>query len=265
LHLDGVDVFGAFVTVKQKAWLSSTELRLFNILYRDSRPSTDASLGDRLLIDAVGGSLVGFYPAGSGAVDLMLWSAFEFGDFGASNQAAAAFIAEGGYVWQEVKSAPWIRFGIAYSSGDDDPFDGDHNTFFNMVPTNHKWYGAQDFNAFQNLTNFYGQFRLQPHPQVGLNLEGHSFWLSESADAWYGGSGPANNLGFGYVARRPLGGFRGQKDIGTEVDLIVNWRVDKRVGLQFGVSYFRGGDVAKAVLPVKDDSTWAYFQLVVTP
>src|SRR3990172_6678724 len=119
------------------------------------------------------------------------------------------------------KSLPGSAGGVAYASGDGDPGDQDHGTFFNMVPTNHKFYGDQDLSALQNLTNVYVQLRLQPHRRLALSFEVHLFRLSDAADAWYGGSGAANNQGFGYVARFP--GGRTRRDIGTEWDLILTW------------------------------------------
>lgn len=263
-QLDGVDVIGVVFTSKRSAWVRSSEIRLFNFLYRDSRPSTEASLGERLLIDAIGASLVGLYPSGPGAFDLMLWSAYQFGAYGTKAHAAAAFIAEAGYSWPGAKGSPWLRAGIARAAGDDDPADDHHRTFFNMAPTNHKFYGFQDLNAFQNLINVYGQLRLQPHAKLGLDLQAHLFRLSDRADAWYGGSGPANNGALGYVARWPESQRQLAADVGTELDFTASWRVQPNLGLQFGVSRFSGGDLARALFPVKDSSTWLYFQVVLT-
>jgi hypothetical protein len=81
-HLDGVDVFGFEYTSKQDRWLRSSEINVFNHLYRDSRPLAESNLGKRLLVNSIGTSLVGIYSTGPGAVDLMLWLAYQFGDYG---------------------------------------------------------------------------------------------------------------------------------------------------------------------------------------
>lgn len=263
-HLDGVDIYGAVFTAKRDWWLPQSEVRMMSIAQRDTRPSTERSLGDRLLIEAVGASLVGVYPQGPGAVDLMLWLAYEFGDYGAQSHSAAAFIAEGGYGWPKVKWAPWLRGGIAYASGDDDAADRDHGTFFNMVPTNHKFYGYQDVVAFQNLTNVYGELRLQPHPKVRLALEGQLLRLSDTRDAWYAGSGAANNAAFGYTATRLPGQPALPADVGTEVDLQGSWAVHHRVALELGLSRFHGGEAAELLYPVQSSFTWFYFQAVLS-
>jgi hypothetical protein len=262
-RLEGVDVYSFVLTSKRGAWLPGGEVRLFNIAYRDARSSTRTSLGDRLLIDGLGGSLVEIYPAGPGELDILAWVTYEFGHFGVMSHHAMAVIGEGGYAWPKAPFAPWVRGGLAYASGDGDPGDQDHETFFNMVPTNHKFYGDQDLSALQNLTNVYGQLRLQPHPRLVLNFEGHFFRLSDGADAWYGGSGPANNQEFGYVARLPHGG--GQTSIGTEWDFTLTWMPRAILGVQVGASHFEGGEVAQALFPIKDSTTWLHLQAVWTP
>jgi len=261
-QLDGVDVYGAVFTAKRGWWLPESEVRVISILERDARPSTKASLGDRLLIDALGASLVGLYPRGHGAVDLMLWAAYERGDYGAQSHSAAAFIAEGGYGWVAAAWAPWLRGGIAYASGDGNPADGRHGTFFNMVPTNHKFYGYQDVVAFQNLTDTYGELRLAPHPKVRLGLEAQLLRLANTRDAWYGGSGAANNTAFGYTTTRLSGERELPADIGVEVDFLSSWAVHRRVALELGLSRFQGGDAAELLYPVRSSFTWFYFQAV---
>ncbi len=261
-HLDGVDVFGFEYTSKQDRWLRSSEINVFNHLYRDSRPLTESNLGQRLLVNSIGTSLVGIYPTGPGAVDLMLWLAYQFGDYGNQSHSALGFIAEAGYGWTQVKGAPWLRAGIARSSGDGNPGDDKHGTFFNKVPTNHKWYGYQDLSAFQNLTNFYGQFRVSPYSGVGLTFDAHLFRLTETADAWYAGSGPPNNNVFGYAARRPSDGSDLDSDIGWELDFTTSWNAHPRASFQFGASYFGGSDAARTMFPVKSNFTWAYVQAV---
>jgi hypothetical protein len=245
--------------VKKGAWLPSTELRFFNLLYRDSRPSTRTGLGDRLLIDTLGASLVGIYPRGRGSIDLMLWGTYQTGDFGRQDHRATAAVAEVGYGWPHAWMARWVRLGYAAAGGDRDPADSRHGTFFNLVPTNHKFYGLQDLNAFQNLHNAYVQLRFEPSRQVRLEVEGHLFRLGRDTDSWYGGSGPANNAAFGYEARGEPARGRLPSAIGAELDLTATWTPVKRLSLDSGFSYFHRGRLAKVLFPVEKRFTWFYF------
>ena len=63
------------------------------------------------------------------------------------------------------------------ASGDGDPADGDHHTFFNVLPSNHPYYGFADQLAFQNLIDAFLQLRLAPDPRLALNLFVHWFRL----------------------------------------------------------------------------------------
>jgi hypothetical protein len=263
-QLDGVDVAGGVVTVKRNALIPKSELRLYNIYYRDGRPSTRGALGGSLRVDAVGASLVGVYDLGSGVADLVLWSAYELGSYGRLDHRAAAWVAEGGYGWPGRRFAPWIRGGFARASGDRNPEDGVHRTFFNMAPTNHKFYGTADLVAFQNLANYYGEIRLEPHRKLKLGVEAHLFRLSEPADAWYQGSGPANNDTFGYVALRPGASGARSGEVGAEIDLTAVLAAHQKLALELGVSRFQGGALARRIFPVRDDFTWVYFQAVVS-
>jgi len=258
-HLDGVDVGGVVFTAKRSTWFRQSEIRLFDVLYRDDRPSTRASLGEGLFVQAIGGSFIGIYGFGPGSADLFVWLALETGNYGRRDHAASAFIAEWGYGWPRVKTAPWIRLGIATAGGDEDPTDGEHGTFFNMVPTNHKYYGYQDLVAFQNLTNAYFQIRWEPVAAVRLLVEGHVFRLRSADDPWYSGSGAANNGGFGYEARGALSERPLPKRIGSELDVVVTWIPRPTVAFDVGYSHFRRGDLARRLYPFESGSSWLYF------
>jgi hypothetical protein len=62
-------------------------------------------------------------------------------------------------------------------------------TAFNLLPTNHLYYGLADQAAFQNLIKPFVQLRLAPHPKVSLNLFAHWLELAKRNDARYTGSG----------------------------------------------------------------------------
>jgi hypothetical protein len=263
-QLDGVDIASAVFTAKRGWWLPQSEVRLSSLLFRDRRPSTERLLGDRLLIETVGVSLVGLYPTGPGALDLMLWLAYQFGDYGAQSHSAGALVAEAGYGWPRARGSPWLRGGIAHAAGDSDPTDARHRTFFNLVPTNHKFYGYQDVVAFQNLTNAYAELRLRPHARIQVTLEGHLFRLSERRDAWYSGSGPPNNSTFGYAAARVPGQAELPAELGEEIDFQASWSLHRRLSLDFGLSRFQGGAAAELLYRVRSSFNWFYFQAVLS-
>src|SRR5260370_10106076 len=74
------------------------------------------------------------------------------------------------------------RLGLEYShgSGDSNPNDDKHETFENLFPTNHKFYGYMDFFSLQNIHDFRGIFQIKPHPRLSLAIECHGFSLADT-------------------------------------------------------------------------------------
>ncbi len=258
--LDDVVVLGGAFTLKKDVLLPNTQLQIFNYYYFDDRAPARNLAGGNLNINTTGMSMAGAYRAGPGELDAMLWFAFQLGDFGARDQRAFAFIAEGGYQFTETPWSPWIRAGLAYASGDGNPDDSDSGTFFNMVPTNHKWYGYADASAFSNLIDIYTQLFLKPHNRVNFNLAGHLFWLASDDEVWMGGSGPFNDAAFGYQFRNPQEGNDIESFLGGEIDITLSLKALNHLDFQIGYSHFFGGGGVEAVYNGEDQLDWFYAQ-----
>jgi hypothetical protein len=204
--------------------------------------------------------VIGIYPAGPGNFDALLWGAGQAGNFNGRDHLAGALVAEAGYQFTEVYSKPWLRTGVNVASGGG--ASGDHNTFHNMLPTNHLYYGFADALAFQNLVDVFAQLQFKPHERVAVNLMFHQFWLANDNDAQYFGTGAFNQTGnFGYGGR-PSGG---DTKFGKELDVIVNVNLCTGVSLQGGYAHIWGDDVVDNLVAAgtfaDDELDWAYLQL----
>ncbi len=270
-ELEDVDIFGGTLTLKEDFLIDHTVTRIYGIYCRDDRDVAESVTGGALDIPAVGASWAGAYPGiGPGTVDTMVWGCYQWGDWGTSSHSAYAVIAELGYKLPDVLLQPWLRLGVAHASGDDDPATGTHKSFFNMSPTNHKFYGYMDTTALSNLINLYPQLLLKPAEKIMVQADGHLFWLHDASDSWYAGSGPTRNdvLGFsggfnassGTTAR--LTGGKGF--IGGELDLTARYDASKHVGFEATYGHFFGAAGAKAVFPENGDADWLSIQTVVT-
>ena len=98
------------------------------------------------------------------------------------NQLAYATHIEGGYTFTAQDLKPRLALGFDYASGDDDPSDQEHNTFVNLYPTNHKFYGAMDFLAWQNLIDPYLKASIAPAKGLSVALTYNAFWLATTRD-----------------------------------------------------------------------------------
>jgi len=228
---------GAEWTVKRGTWLENTELGAFAIAYQDTREPRDGGLAHPISLVTLGGSALGVYPLAVGRLDVLLWAAGQLGTYDRLDQGAWAVFLEAGYQLPDVPLQPWLRAGVNVGSGDSNPTDGDHQTFFNILPTNHIYYGFADQLAFQNLLNPFVQLRLTPHPMVTLSGWVHWFRLARDDDARYAGTGAYSfkNLGF---SAQPSRGF---SHVGREYDLVLNLAPHRAVTFELGWSWFEGG------------------------
>ena len=252
--LSELSVWGISGTNRYDGWIPSAEARLFFYQYDDERPGAITAAGAPIDIQTVGGHFL----FGNDTGDLMIWLALQTGDWGARDHEAYAAVVEAGTVFTDWTWKPNARVGIATASGGS---GSDHETFFNMMPTNHKWYGAMDFSAFQNLQDIYLITSATPRSGWGVTGEIHAFFLEDESDAWYGGSGPFNEGALGYAARRPAGGFT-HSTLGYELDLTVKAPLPYGLGGLFGVSHFVAGDAGDQILADEGNGTWLFAQVV---
>ena len=230
---------GVSWTAKRGTWLDNTEIRSFFLGYSDQRAAYPPGDGNGLEIYTLGFSAIGIYPMGAGNADLLIWTAVQFGDYGVLDHLAAAGVVEAGYQFTDVPTKPWLRAGINIASGDGDASDGDHGTFFNMLPTNHLYYGFADRLAFQNLMDLFAQLKLKPHERVGVDISVHHFRLVNDDDAKYFGTGAfTRGANFGIGANAPTG----DNSFGTEIDAVVSVSLCPGMSLAGGYSRMWGHD-----------------------
>jgi hypothetical protein len=194
----------------------------------------------------------------------------QFGDYFepslARRLAHEAFAAHagGGYTWARAKTAPRAGLEYNFASGDRNPADGKHETFENLFPTNHKFYGYMDFVSWQNLHNVRFTTSLKPAKVLTVSLDYHLFWLADTHDSFYAVSGArrgglAPTPGNGYGLNPGYGSFAG-----SELDLIATCNVKRFAAVQAGYGHFFRGDYVKQSLAAvgSRDADWFYAQAV---
>ena len=219
-------------------------------------------------------------PGEVGNWDYSLESAYQFGNFqdrrlGLSaprlTQDAWMMVLQGGYTFNDAWGTPRLGLEYSYASGDSNVHDKTHGTFENLFPTNHKFYGYMDFISLQNIHDLRGEFTIKPHPRVSLALEGHGFWLADTHDNFYnvggaprGGATLGANVGNGngYGVNPSYSNF-----VGTEMDVIAGFAVNKFTQLEAGYGHFFAGDYINQSLAASSrgsrDANFFYLQLSV--
>jgi len=182
--------------------------------------------------------------------------AFQTGEVRGLDLTAFAAHVGAGYTFD----ASWLpRLGVAYSfgSGDGDPADQDIETFQNLFPTNHKFYGQMDTFSWQNMQDLELSVKAQPLKTVSLKAEFHAFWLATTDDAWYRANGVTQVRPLNAAARNADG------HAGSEVDLIATWNVNKYLQVEGGYSHFFAGDYLSDT-GASEDADFGYIQAKLT-
>ncbi len=137
-----------------------------------------------------------------------------------------------GYQWQDLAWKP--RFGLEYSyaSGDSNPNDREVNTFQNLFPTNHRFYGYMDVFSWRNVSNPEVRFSVEPAKSLTASLDYQWFWLADTNDAWY----RSNQT----TMVRPITPGA-DSYAGSELDLVLTWKATEHLEVQGGYCHFFAG------------------------
>jgi hypothetical protein len=262
--LDELDVdfyYGAFT----KAFANKTtqnEARLFALHYHDGRrvlKTDNRSLsarqndGENIRLTTIGGHYLNATKAAGGTLDVLLWGVGQFGSWGNLDHRAGAIAAEIGYQFP-VKMKAWLRGGYFRSTGDNNPNDAKHKTFFQVLPTP-RIYARFPFYNLMNNEDLFAQLRLKPQARLLVRADVRQLRLSSDKDLWYVGGGAFQKNSFGYVGR-PSGGKKG---LGTLFDLSLDYNLAARTALTFYVGGIRGGQVQAGIYPQGGKHPAAHF------
>jgi Alginate export len=178
--------------------------------------------------------------------------AFQAGQVSNLDLTAFAAYIGGGYNFD----SPWTpRLFLEYNfaSGDHNATDGNIETFQNLFPSNHKFYGYMDLFSWQNLQNVLASFRVKPTKQTSIQLDYNAFWLANTNDAWYRANGTTRV--------RPI--TPGAPNyVGSEIDLTGTYQPFKFLGFQLGYSHFISGAYVHATGP-DSNANFGYVQALV--
>ncbi len=225
-----------------------TQVQGFGWQYRDRRSVTQrpdnsgrtAPSGVDIDVTTAGAVVLGAYPTGPGEADLLAWGVAQTGNWYGDDHRAFALALETGYQWPRAPWRPWLRAGFFHASGDDDPADDSHGTFFPMLPTVRRFSQTTAYSTM-NLRDVFVQIQARPRPALGLRLDLRRVDLASAADLWYAGSGATLARGpvFGYAGRRSNGSTR----LGTSVEASADYAITPRVSVNAFVGHLRGGPV----------------------
>lgn len=264
-QISDIYTLGASVTLPDSEWLPRSTGRAFWFAYNDGRDIValdnrpvrvrEADRGLPIDVHTLGTNWIHVEDAGPGRIDFLGWGAYQLGAWQSLQHTAWAYTLEAGYQLPELWSAPWIRTGITRGSGDADPNDGRHTTFFQMLPTA-RIYAQTPFYNMMNNQDVFVQAFLKPLDRLGVQIEGHWLRTNDSADFAYFGGGATSDTFFGF------GGVpaNGENELAYLVDVTVAWQPTRNVRLDGYYGHGFGQGIVNTNF-VTNDLDYAYVEL----
>ncbi len=231
----------------------------------DNRPAAQrAADPGEIRVATVGAHYLRALATDAGTVDATLWGAGQFGDWGSLTHDAWAAAAEVG--WQPAllpRLRPWIRAGYFRSSGDGDPADRRHKTFYQVLPTP-RIYARTPFYNLMNSEDLFASLLLRPGTRWTLRSDARTLRLAEGNDLWYAGGGPFEPGTAGYAGRPANGGIAGRagsRTLASLVDLSAEFRWSPRVTVSAYSGHAAGGTVVENIHPGSERLRFTYLEL----
>jgi hypothetical protein len=257
-----------YVALTRQATLgpSTAEWRIFGIYYNDDRgvlKTDNRSAAVRandlggIDIGTFGGHYIQAIPTAAGTFDLLGWGALQTGKWGLLTQRSGAGAVQAGFQPKIVKAVrPWLRGGYFYSTGDNNPNDDIHGTFFAILPTPRVYARFPFFNEMNN-RDLFAELMLRPTKALTLRSDVHALWLANRNDLWYSGGGAFQPWTFGYSGR-PSNGATGLATL-YDISADYQWTRGLATGLYFG--YAHGGAVVEHIFPGDSNSKFGFVEI----
>lgn len=261
-----VGIAYAALTRQLKNNIGVSDWRAFGIYYHDWRNVTKVDnrrAAERNLdhanirIGAFGGHFLHSASTSAGQVDAVLWGTIQTGRWGRLNHSAGAYVAEGGWqpAWMK-RIKPWLRAGYSRTTGDTNPQDSEHGTFFQFLPTPRPYARFPFFNMMNNQDAF-AELRLRPAKSVTIRTEFHDLRLSAASDLWYLGGGAFQPWTFGYTGRAVPSG----NALARLCDISFDYAINPRVALSVYFARALGRNAIRSIYPNGQNGSFGYLEL----
>lgn len=167
----------------------------------------------------------------------------QFGETADQDIEAWFAAAKASYTFADVPTKPLLYLGYDHASGDCDPDDDTAATFDQLYPLSHAFLGYADVLGRRNVVAFSQGLSCWPvEKTVQVSVDYHYFRRAEAEDAVY-------NAGGGVFRKADAALSR---EIGSEVDLTLLWKMCPNMTASTGYSRFFAGDFIERSGPSSD-------------
>jgi hypothetical protein len=267
-QMSKIDLLYGAINLTRPAFAPNSDARFFYIYYADgrrllksdNRPLPVRSADRRYIaVNTEGLHAIHLIPTSVGPIDLLAWGVIQQGDWGVLDHHAWAWALEAGWQPSMLPWKPWLRVGYGRSSGDDNPNDGDHNTFFQILPTARIYAFSTFYNLMNNEDTFF-QLILRPRPGLVWRTDFHNIRVTEGGDLWYQGAGATidnRNVGFGFPGRPVFG----HQDLFRLVETSLSYDLTTFLNVNVYYVHVFGGRAVRAIF-AGDQADFGYIEMV---
>ncbi len=225
--------------------LENTNIDLYYLWLEDQIQVPTRADGRRHTIGTRYSELI---PQDDGRVwDLDVEGGIQFGSDNGQNVLAGFATGVLGHTWKNAPWSPRVSGLFYYGSGDQNPADGQNNTFYTMFPLGHAYWALSDNLSGQNLLDYAMQLDVKPTAKTGLSTAYHFLDLASGGDRAYN------------VAGAPIGTPGNGTDLGQALDLYGHYAFNPNFDIQAGYSWFWYGDFINLTTP-RNHATQFYIQ-----
>ena len=229
------------------------------VLKTDNRPLAPRRADvETIRIETFGGHSAHVFESSAGSFDAVFWGALQTGHWGTQIHRAWALDLEAGWQPKALKKLkPWLRGGFYEGSGDGNPNDNRHETFFQVLPTPRPYARFPFFNMMNNRDRF-AILILRPHPKTTISSEFHAMRLRQADDLWYSGGGVFQPWTFGYSGR-PVSG---RLSLANLYDMGLEYRIHPKVTFTAYLGFAQGRAITSAIYPKGKNGMFGYFEML---
>lgn len=177
----------------------------------------------------------------SGALDYNFEGVYQWGRFGNGKIRAWTVASDTGYTFASAPLSPRVALRADVTSGDADPTDRSLNTFNPLFPKGN-YFGESAILGPLNLIDIHPMVQLHLSEAVSLDAGWTWYWRYSKGDGIYG-----NGLN---LIQAPAG--NAAHYIGNELSFVLNWEVNRQIGVTASYSHFFAGTFLEETGPGKD-------------
>ena len=129
------------------------------------------------------------------------------------------------------------------------------HTFDDLYPSDHRHYGLMDLMGWRNMKAMGVGLDWSMNESMEVSLGYYKFNMYDSADGWYSGRNTIGQYGAPHFTGTA------SDDLGSEIDISLNWQLRDNTKLGLGIAFFDPGAAMTEVFLASDKQTWFFAQL----